>query len=107
MTENSVITLFRPNSGASGLLCLGTVPAWVNREEVIKNDGRGIYTDDNFDIRIKRKCVKNIKPGDLVFFGRAESSCVRASECRRIAAVTLNEVGTNPHWHLRSEYRYR
>lgn len=107
MTENSVVTLFRPGSGASGILCLGTVPAWVSREKIVKNDSRGVYSEDSFDVRIKTQHLINIMPGDLIFFGRAETGCAELSECQRIAAVTLNDFGTNPHWHLRSEYKYR
>lgn len=107
MTENGVVTLFRSGRGASGLLCLGTVPAWVYREDAIRNDGGGVFSDDRFDVRIKTEYVKDIKSGDLIFFGRAETGCVDVSECRQIAEVRLNTFGTSPHWRLSSLRRYR
>ncbi|MDO4743931.1 MAG: hypothetical protein Q4A86_00925 [Clostridia bacterium] len=106
MKENGVVTIFRRNDGASGLLCMGTFPAWIHREESVRNDGAGMHQDDRFDVRIKTEYIPDIQTGDLIFFGRAESACVKASECRRIAVATFNGFGSFPHWHLRSEYRY-
>ena len=106
MSENGVVTVFRPYSGETGILCLGTFPAWVKHEKAIKNDAAGVYQDDRFDVRIKKEHIDDIEVGDLLFFGRAEAGCVKTSECRRIAVVSLNSFGLNQHWHLRSEYRY-
>ena len=102
-----MVTLFRPRRGASGLLCLGTFPAWVKCEARVRNSGMGVFQDDRFDIRLKLVHISDILPGDLVFFGRAEAGCVKATECRRIDVVNRNGFGGAPHWHLRSEYRYR
>ncbi len=107
MTTNGVVTLFRTGVGSLGILCLGTVPAWVHREKLIKNDGAGVYKDDHFDVRIEKKYMDDVQAGDLIFFGRAESGSVKLSECERIASVILNDCGNSPHWHLRSGYRYR
>ena len=107
MTENGVVTLLRAGSGASGLLCLGTVPAWIYREEAVRNDGGGLFADDRFEVRIKAEYTEDIQAGDLVFFGRAETGCVDVSECRQIAEVVLNSFGTAPHWRLSSSRRYR
>ncbi len=107
MRKNGVVTIFRPEKGALGITCLGTVPAWTDRKLVVRNDGAGTYNDDRFDIRVEIRHLPEVRPGDLVFFGRAESACVRASECRRISTVTRNGFGTAPHWHLAAEYRYR
>lgn len=106
MRENGVVTLFRRNNSSSGLLCMGTFPAWVYLEESIKNDGVGIHNDDRFDVRIRAEYIKDIQAGDLIFFGRAETACVKATECRRIDVAIFNGAGSFPHWHLRSEYRY-
>ncbi len=107
MLENGVVTIFHPDRISGRLICLGTVPARVCKKQILRNDGAGTYSDDRFDIRIEIKHLQKVSPGDLVFFGRAESSCVRKSECRRIESVTENNFGTNPHWHLAAEYRYR
>ena len=107
MRANGVVTLFRPNEGLSGILCLGTVPAWVYREELVKNDGAGVYKDDHFDVRIEKEFVDDVRAGDFIFFGRAESGSVKIAECERIASAILNDFGRTPHWHLRSGYRYR
>ncbi len=107
MTENGVVTLFRAGSGASGLLCLGTVPAWVYREDAVRNDGAGVFTDDRFDVRIRAEHAENIQAGDLIFFGRAETGCVDVTECRQVAEVAFNSFGSNPHWRLSSSRRYR
>lgn len=107
MKTNGVVTLFRPNAGHLGVLCLGTVPAWVKRESLIKNDGAGVYKDDHFDVRIEKKHIADLCAGDLIFFGRAETGSVPLAECVRIASVILNDFGKAPHWHLRSGYRYR
>lgn len=107
MTENGVVTLFRAGSGASGLLCLGTVPAWVYREDAVRNDGAGIFAEDRFDVRIKAEYTEDIQTGDLIFFGRAEAGCVDVAECRQIAEVAFNSFGTTPHWRLSSSRRYR
>ena len=107
MTTNGVVTLFRPNGGSLGILCLGTVPAWVHREKLIKNDGAGVYKDNHFDVRIEKGYIDDVREGDLIFFGRAESGSVSLVECERIASAILNDFGRVPHWHLRSGYRYR
>jgi hypothetical protein len=85
---------------------MGTFPAWVYLEKSTKNDGAGMHNDDRFDVRIKAAYTKDIQVGDLIFFGRAETACVKATECRRIDVAIFNRVGSFPHWHLRSEYRY-
>lgn len=107
MLENSVVTLFRHGNGELGLMCLGTFPAWVDAKLGIRNDSGGVYCDNRFDVRIKAQHIREIRPGDMIFFGRAEAGCVKAAECKRIAAVTFNSFGSVPHWHLYSEYRYR
>ncbi|MBR5155164.1 MAG: hypothetical protein IKW62_01605 [Clostridia bacterium] len=107
MRNNGVVTIFRPDKSALGLTCLGTVPAWTSRKMIARNDGAGTYNDDRFDIRVGIEHLPDVRTGDLVFFGRAESACVKASECRRISSVTKNSFGTTPHWHLAAEYRYR
>ncbi len=107
MQNNGVVTIFRPHRQSGRLLCLGTVPAWIHKKEMLKSEGVGAYNDDRFDVRIGLEYLADICAGDLVFFGRAESSCVKASECRRIESVTKNIRGTAPHWHIAAEYRYR
>ena len=107
MTENGVVTLFRPAKNRDGLLCLGTFSAWVYHEKIIRNDDGGVYRNDYFDIRIKKDYIEDIEIGDLVYFGRAESGCVKTAECCRVASVILNDSGSVPHWHLGSDYRYR
>ncbi len=105
MTQNGVVTLFRPNEGGEGFLCLGTVPAWIYRRDGIKSDGMGIYSDVRFDVRISTMHIKDIRTGDYVFFGRAESSCANLDECSRVDALVLNGYGLHPHWHLKSEHK--
>ena len=107
MKENAVVTLFRPHRASGRLVCLGTVPAWVHQKHMLRNDGATTFNDDRFDIRIRLEFLADVCTGDLVFFGRAESACVKASECRRIQTVTKNQCGTAPHWHLAAEYIYR
>ncbi len=107
MQENGVVTIFRPDPASGRPVCLGTVPAWVNRKHMIRNDKAGVYNDDRFDVRIGLSHFEDVRAGDLVFFGRAESSCVNTAECRRIELVSKNEYGTAPHWHIAAEYKYR
>ncbi len=107
MRKNGVVTIFRPEQNSLGLVCLGTVPAWTSRKMAIRNDGAGTYNDDRFDVRIGMEYLSDVCAGDLIFFGRAESACVKASECRRISSVRKNDFGAAPHWHLATEYRYR
>ncbi len=105
--KNGVVTVFRIAPNGDALTCLGTVPAWIYREEILRNDQSGAYRDDRFDIRIEKAYMDDIRPGDFVFIGRAESACVHVSECVRVSSVVDNSFGTNPHWHLAAEYRYR
>ena len=105
--RNGVVTVFRISSTDGSLACKGTVPAWIYKEEILRNDQSGVHHDDRFDIRIEKSCLDDIRAGDFVFIGRAESSCVRVSECVRISSVVDNNFGSNPHWHLAAEYRYR
>ena len=102
-----MVTLFRAGSGASGLLGLGTVPAWLYREEAVRNDGGGIFAEDRFDVRIRAEYTEDIQTGDLIFFGRAETGCVDVTECRQVAELSFNSFGTTPHWRLSSSRRYR
>ena len=106
MRENGVVTIFRPDGTSGRLISLGTVPAWVSRKDMLRNEGAGIYNDDRFDVRIEIRYLDNVRSGDLIFFGRAETNCVSPTECRRIESVTENKVGTAPHWHIAAEYRY-
>ncbi len=105
--RNGVVTVFRITPGNDDLACLGTVPAWIHREEILRNDQSGVYQGDRFDIRIEKAYMDDIRTGDFVFIGRAESSCVHISECVRISSVVDNNFGSTPHWHLAAEYRYR
>lgn len=105
--KNGVVTVFRITSKERNLACLGTVPAWIYKEEVLRNDKSGAYRADRFDIRIEKAYMDDVRTGDFVFVGRAESACVHISECVRISSVVDNNFGSTPHWHLAAEYRYR
>ena len=107
MTTNQVVTVFSAGQNVSGLILKATVPAWVYCERRIKNDGPEVFRDDRFDVRIELHHIAEISVGDYIFFGRAETGCVKISECHRISAVTRNDFGSSPHWHIRTEYIYR
>lgn len=102
MTQNSVVTLFRMTQEET-LFCMGTVPAWVVFKDGVKNDGFGVCEYDRFDVRIKAEYIRDIKAGDYIFFGRAESSCADITECKRVGSVVLNKCTSFSHWHLKSE----
>lgn len=107
MTTNQVVTVFSAAQNASGLLLKKIVPAWVYCEKRIRNDGNEVFRDDRFDVRVELHYMAEICVGDYLFLGRAETGCVKASECHRISAVTKNDFGSSPHWHIRTEYIYR
>lgn len=107
MTTNQVVTVFSAGQSVSGLVLKATVPAWVYCENRIKNDGTEVFRDDRFDVRIDIGHISEVCVGDFLFFGRAEAGCVGITECHRISAVRKNDFGSNPHWHIRTEYIYR
>jgi len=107
LTTNQVVTVFSAGQSTSGLLLKAIVPAWVHCEKRIKNDGIEVFRDDRFDVRIELKHISEICVGDYIFFGRAETGCVKMSECHRVSAITKNDFGSCPHWHIRTEYIYR
>ena len=107
MTTNQVVTVFSAGQNVSGLLLKGIVPAWVHSEKRIRNDGNEVFRDDRFDVRIELHHMEEICVGDYLFLGRTETGCVKVSECHRISAVTKNDFGSSPHWHIRTEYIYR
>ena len=107
LTTNQVVTVFSAGQTVSGLKFKAAVPAWVDCENRMKNDGTAVFRDDRFDVRIELCHLREVAVGDYLFFGRAEAGCVDIDECFRISAVKKNGYGSNPHWHIRTEYTYR
>ncbi len=107
MCVNGVVTLFALDADGESFVRRGEFPAWIYHKERLRNTEKGVYKRDNFDIRVERNILENVKTGDLVFFGKMNSEKPDISKCRRVSAVSDNSFGANPHWHFQAEYEYR
>ena len=107
MSSNEIVTIFSFDKAKGEFVKKGTFPAWVRRMRRLRNSKRGTYFCDNFDVRIALELVEEIDAGDLVFFGKPEDGEIRLDKCRKVAVVSKNAYGINPHWHLEAEYEYR
>lgn len=106
MISNGVVTLFCVDENGENFKKKGCFSAWVHRVKRIKTELGGVRESDRFDVRIGTGVLDNVQPGDLIYFGRAGDTA-ELSECSRVASVVKNDFGSNPHWHLETEYIYR
>ncbi|MBE7024234.1 MAG: hypothetical protein E7412_07210 [Ruminococcaceae bacterium] len=107
MRENGVVTLFTLDEKKESFVKLGVYPAWIYHKERLRNTEKGVYKRDNFDVRIKHDLLERVSLGDLVFFGELPKQEFELSQCRRISAVSENNIGSCPHWHIQAEYEYK
>lgn len=107
MLLNGIVTIFSFDRDKDDFVKLGTFNAWVRRMKRIRNMRKGTYFCDNFDVRIPFADVSKINIGDLIYFGDMDEKDFVLEECRKIAVISCNSYGRNPHWHLEAEYEYR
>ena len=107
MPVNEVVTIFAYDREKADFVRKGTFSAWVRRMQRLRNTSRGTYYCDNFDVRISTDVLDLVNAGDLIFFGTLTEDEFAVEKCRKIAVVSCNRFGVNPHWHLEAEYEYR
>ena len=107
MLLNEVVTIFSFDKEKDDFVKKGSFNAWVRRMKRIRNMKRGTYFCDNFDVRIPKDDIDEINIGDLIYFGVADEKDFSVEKCRKIAVISCNSFGRNPHWHLEAEYEYR
>ena len=106
MPENGVVTIFSFDRAKDEFVKKGVFRCWVRRMKRLRNTSRGEYCCDNFDVRIALGNVDEINVGDMIYFGHMNQG-FSMEKCRKIAVVSKNDFGRNPHWHLEAEYEYR
>lgn len=107
MPENGVVTIFSFDRKTGEYVRKGVFPSWVRRRLRSRGSKAGTYCCDDFDVRIALNAVDEINVGDMIYFGELKKSDFSMGECRRVAVVSRNDFGLNPHWHLESEREYR
>lgn len=105
MPENGVVTVFCIDGKKENYVSRGSVRAWIRHQARLRDQGNGTRICDTFDVRIALGLLDEVKPGDLIFFGEADTAEI--AQCRRVAAVRRNNFGRTPHWHIEAEYMYR
>ena len=107
MNTNSFVTLFRLDESTGEYTRIGSFAAWVYRQSRTRTDSGGTYPHDVFDVRIPCEIEGGVKTDDLIAFEKTSATSPVIENCSRIAAVTENQTGTCPHWHIEAETRYR
>lgn len=107
MISNSFVTLFRFDDSKGKYERQGAYPAWVHRRMKLRDREDGTREQDAFDVRIESRLLRTCRVGDMIYFGRTSDAAPDLARCRRVAAVSDNRFGGNPHWRLKAEFDYR
>lgn len=106
MRKNGFVTIFTAD-GKGDFRIRTTCPGWIYRKHRLRNIGGGVHLCDNFDVRIPLDALESVAVGDLICFGKLTQAEFAPGLCRKVASVSRNNFGSQPHWHLEAEYQYR
>ena len=100
MITNNTVTILRYSKSAEKYQTIGVCDAWVFLKRAISSDTNGDKNADVYHIRIRKEDVEKVKVGDFIYIGDLEGKEPNLADCRKVTAVSNNNFGTVPHWHI-------
>ena len=100
MTTNNQITVWHLTDEESGAYSRQSFTVWSHKVVAESANSKNVTRDNKITVRIPTSSDIGVEIGDYVCFGIRRNSYPNRATDFKIASVSDNRIGANPHWKL-------